>query len=158
VPEGNREKLLFKGEITMKKTNNKPLLSVILSLVLIVVMALTMFGCTNNKTETPADTTLAAAAQTQEFSFSVTHKDGSVKDFTLTSDKKTVGEALLELKVIEGEDGPYGLYVKTVDGETLDYDTDAMYWAFYENGAYAAKGVDQTEIKADVKYEFRAEK
>ena len=60
--------------------------------------------------------------------------------------------------VIAGDMGDYGLYVKTVDGETLDYDTDAMYWAFYENGAYASKGVDQTDIIADVKYEFRAEK
>ena len=141
----------------MKKTNNKPLLSVILSLVLIVVMALTMFGCTSNKTETPADTTLAAA-QTQEFSFSVTHKDGSVKDFTLTSDKKTVGEALLELKMIEGEDGPYGLYVKTVDGETLDYDTDGMYWAFYIGTEMAPTSVDMTDIVNGETYRLVAAK
>ena len=153
----------------MKKTNNKKTLSVILSFVLIVVMALTMFGCTNNQANSDADTTIPSTSEQKaeptvlgegavQFSFSVTHKDGSVAEFIIKTDKATVGEALLDLKLIDGEDGQYGLYVKTVDGEKLDYDTDGMYWAFYENGAYAVKGVDLTEITADVKYEFRAEK
>ena len=151
----------------MKKTNNKTLLSVILSFVLIAVIALTMFGCTNNQNTPDADTTAPSASQTQatslgegavSFSFSVTHKDGSVTEFSINTDKKMVGEALQDVKLISGEIGDYGLYVKTVDGETLDYNTDGMYWAFYENGAYGLAGVDQTEIVADVKYEFRAEK
>lgn len=153
----------------MKKTNNKALLSVILSFVLIAVIALTMFGCnsdtTNDTTTTqaPVETTeavkpTALGEGAVQFSFSVTHKDGSVTDFVINTDKKTVGEALLELELIAGDMGDYGLYVKTVDGETLDYDTNAMYWAFYENDGYAAKGVDQTEIVADTKYEFRASK
>ena len=153
----------------MKKTNNKALLSVILSFVLIAVIALTMFGC-NSDTANDTTTTQAPVQSTEaakptslgegavQFSFSVTHKDGTVADFVINTDKKVVGEALQELGVIAGDMGDYGLYVKTVDGETLDYDTDAMYWAFYENGAYASKGVDQTDIIADVKYEFRAEK
>lgn len=49
----------------------------------------------------------------------------------------TVGKALLDQGVIAGEDSSYGLYVKTVNGTTLDYDTDGMYWAFYINGEYA---------------------
>lgn len=153
----------------MKKTNNKKMLSVILSFVLIVVIALTMSGCTNNQTNADADTTIPSTSEQKaeptvlgegavQFSFSVTHKDESVAEFIIKTDKATVGEALLELKLIDGEDGQYGLYVKTVDGEKLDYDTDGMYWAFYENGAYAVKGVDQTEIVADIKYEFKAEK
>ena len=78
----------------MKKTNNKSLLSVILSFVLIAVIALTMFGCTGNKN---ADTTTTeATVQTTEatspiiigegevqISFSVTHKDGSVAEFII---------------------------------------------------------------------------
>ncbi|MBQ2923597.1 MAG: DUF4430 domain-containing protein, partial [Tyzzerella sp.] len=53
---------------------------------------------------------------------------------------------------------PYGLYVKTVNGTTLDYDKDGMYWSFYINGDYAMTGVDVTEIKAGEKYSFKAEK
>ncbi len=153
----------------MKKTNNKRMLSVILSFVLIVVMALSMSGCTNNQAEGDVDTTSPSTTEqkaeptilgegTVQFSFSVTHKDGSVAEFIIKTDKATVGEALSDVNLLTGEAGPYGLYVKTVDGETLDYDTDGMYWAFYENGTYAVKGVDLTEISANVKYEFRAEK
>ena len=152
----------------MKKTNFKQKLSVILSFVLIAVIALTMYGCTDNKkndtpttkpVETTSGQTLNVLGEGEiEFLFSVTHKDGSVKDYQIKTDKKMVGEALQDTEVITGDMGDYGLYVKTVDGETLDYNTDGMYWAFYENGAYAAKGVDQTEIVAGVKYEFKAEK
>lgn len=154
----------------MKKTSLKMKLSVILSFVLIAVIALVMVGCNSNTpddntttTQAPVETTEAAkpialGEGAVQFSFSVTHKDGKVVDFVINTDKKTVGEALLELELIAGDMGDYGLYVKTVDGETLDYDKDSMYWAFYENDSYASKGVDLTDIVADTKYEFKAEK
>lgn len=66
--------------------------------------------------------------------------------FTIHTDKDTVGEALLEYELIDGEDGAYGLYVKKVNGITADYDVDQSYWAFYINGEYAMTGVDMTEI------------
>ena len=59
--------------------------------------------------------------------------------------------------LIVGEDGPYGLYIKTVNGITLDYDKDGKYWAFYENGKYAAKGASETEIVSGTTYSFKAE-
>ena len=43
--------------------------------------------------------------------------------------------------LIAGEDSDYGLYVKTVNGVTVDYDTDGKYWAFYVDGEYAATDV-----------------
>ena len=52
----------------------------------------------------------------------------------------------------------YGLYVKTVNGITLDYDTDGMYWAFYINGEYVQTGVDATGVEDGAVYAFRAEK
>ena len=69
-----------------------------------------------------------------------------------------MGEALLDLRLIDGDAGEFGLYVKTVNGVTLDYNKDGMYWAFYENGQYAQAGVDLTEIVPGTNYEFRAEK
>ena len=66
--------------------------------------------------------------------------------FTVHTDKDTVGEALLEHELIEGENGAYGLYVKKVNGITADYDVDQSYWAFYINGEYAMTGVDTTKI------------
>ena len=70
----------------------------------------------------------------------------------------TVGAALLSLGLIAGEDSEYGLYVKTVNGETADYDVDGTYWAFYVNGEYAMTGVDATTLEAGAIYAFRVEK
>ena len=69
-----------------------------------------------------------------------------------------VGAALLKLGVIAGEDSDYGLYVKTVNGETADYDKDGAYWAFYVNGEYAMTGVDYTAPEAGTTYGFHVEK
>ena len=77
---------------------------------------------------------------------------------SITSDAETVGQALLDEELIAGEDSQYGLYVKTVNGLTLDYDKDGAYWAFYVNGEYATSGVDSTEIEDGQTYSFRAEK
>ena len=74
--------------------------------------------------------------------------------FTVNTDKETVGEALLEHELIAGEDGQYGLYIKTVNGITADYDVDQSYWAFYADGEYAMAGVDMTEIDEDVTYQL----
>ena len=138
-------------------------LSFILCMVLIAAMALLTTGC-NDKTSQEAVQTTSVSIETQvlgegetKFTVMVVDKEGTETSFEIHTDKKMVGEALQECGLLEGEDGPYGLYVKTVDGETLDYNKDGKYWAFYENGAYAAKGVDQTEITDGVKYEFKAE-
>ena len=77
--------------------------------------------------------------------------------FQIHTDKETVGDALLELGLIAGEEGAYGLYVKTVNGLTVDYDTDGKYWAFYTNGEYAVSGVDTTTIEAGITYSFKVE-
>lgn len=72
--------------------------------------------------------------------------------FTIHTDKKTVGEALLEHKLISGEDDQYGMYIKAVNGITADYDKDKSYWAFYADGEYASSGVDTTTIDEKVTY------
>lgn len=78
--------------------------------------------------------------------------------FTLHTDKETVGEALMEHDLIDGEEGPYGLYVKKVNGMTADFDVDGYYWAFYIDGETAMTGVDVTEIKEGVTYQLECTK
>ena len=72
--------------------------------------------------------------------------------FTIKTDKDTVGAALIEHGLIEGEEGQYGLYVKVVNGIRADYDLDKRYWAFYVDGEYAMKGIELTEIDEGAKY------
>lgn len=91
------------------------------------------------------------------FSLEVTYLDGETESFTINTDKKTVGEALTELDFIDGEQSDLGLYVKTVNGVTVDFDEDGKYWAFYIDGEYAMTGVDATDVEADCTYAFKAE-
>ena len=72
--------------------------------------------------------------------------------FTIHTDKDTVGDALIEYELISGEEGAYGLYIKTVNGITADYDVDQSYWAFYIDGEYAMTGVDGTKIDESARY------
>ena len=97
------------------------------------------------------DTTLGEGAKTVTVEFEMQEKTIT---FSLKTDKSTVGEALLDCGLIEGEEGAYGLYIKKVNGVTADYDVDQSYWAFYENGEYAMAGVDMTEIDESVTYKL----
>lgn len=154
----------------MKMTRSKKALSFILCIVLIAAIALFTTACNDNKTDDTTTTTENAPLTTDapkaailgegetEFTFTVTDLDGKETVFEISTDKKTVGEALLDLELIAGEQGDYGLYVKTVNGTTLDYDKDGAYWAFYIEGEYATSGVDKTDITPDTTYTFKAEK
>ncbi len=107
--------------------------------------------------ESPADGGAVGEGSTQ-FDFTVTDQDGVETQFEVHTDKTIVGEALQELGLIDGDESEYGLFVKTVNGITADYDVDGVYWAFYINGEYAQEGVDSTEIKEGDSYAFKVEK
>ena len=120
-------------------------------MVLIAAAALFTIGCGDNKT----DGNVLGKGENC-FTFTVTDPNGKENTYEIHTDEDIVGEALLELGLIDGEAGDYGLYVKTVDGTTVDYDTDGKYWAFYVNGEYAMAGVDSTEIVEGTTYSFVA--
>ena len=92
------------------------------------------------------------------FNFTVVDKDGNETKFEIHTDKTTVGDALLENGLIEGEESQYGLYVKKVNGILADYDVDQTYWGFYVNGEYAMSGVDTTNIEEGKNYSFKVSK
>lgn len=148
----------------MEKRFFKKIFSVGIALVLVAAMAL--FGSACGKEEKKVTESMPEVVEEQtvfdigagatEFRF-VVENDGLTKEFHVKTDKTIVGEALSELNLISGSEGPYGLMVSTVDGVTLDYDSDGKYWAFYENNKYAATGVDKTEIKPDTVYSFKGE-
>ena len=75
-------------------------------------------------------------------------------EITVHSNKETVGDALTEHGLITGEEGPYGLYVKTVNGMLADYDINKTYWSFSKDGEVMMQGVDTTELEDGAHYEF----
>ena len=131
-----------------------------ISLVLVVFCIVAIFaGCRNNEpvyvdgtVRFTEDTTLGTGNKT----ITVTVKDNEGKEvkFTIKTDADTVGDAILENKVIAGDDGQYGLYVKVVNGLRADYDKDMAYWAFTINGEMAMTGVDMTELTDGGVYEL----
>lgn len=72
--------------------------------------------------------------------------------FTIHTDKTTVGAALQEHGLLEGDESEYGLFIKKVNGIIADYDVDQAYWGFFVNGEYAMTGVDSTNIEEGVTY------
>ena len=80
--------------------------------------------------------------------------DGTVTKFQVNTDAKTVGEALLAVELIAGDESEYGLYVTSVNGITADWEAEKAYWAFYIGEEYAQTGVDATDIVADTEYSF----
>lgn len=151
----------------MKKTKTfKQITSLFLCMMLTVAMALTTTGCGDKQKDNASnqnqeinseDITVLGEGQTT-FSFTVVDKDGTATYFEIHTDEETVGDALLALNLITGDAGPYGMYVKTVNGITADYDVDSTYWAFYINDAYATSGVDTTPITEGESYSFKVEK
>lgn len=174
VPAKKKE-IKFKERKMQKKLRTQKISSLLLCMMLIVAMALTTVGCSgDNKQEInsqESNSQLSTESQESEapknnvlgegatkFMFTVVDKDGKETNFEIHTDKETVGDALLEVELIAGEESTYGLYVKTVSGITADYDTDGTYWAFYVNGEYASSGVDSTPVKEGETYSFKVEK
>ncbi len=74
--------------------------------------------------------------------------------FTVKTDKTVLGDALSEVEIIEGEEGPYGMYIKKVNGISAVYETDGAYWSVSIGGETAATGVDGIDITDGGKYEL----
>ena len=74
--------------------------------------------------------------------------------FTINSDKDNLGDALLEHNLADGEDGPYGLYVKSVNGIVADYDIDESYWSLSKEGEYMTTGVSETPFEDGDSFEL----
>ncbi len=144
----------------MKNNSIKKTLSLVLVFVLIAAAALT--GCSGAPAETtapPAETrpVTVLGEGSKSFELSIVDKEGVEHLYLIQTDAEMVGQALLDLQLIDGEEGPYGLYIKSVLGQVLDYETDGMYWSFYVNGEYALTGVDQTPITEGDSYMLKAE-
>ena len=148
-----------------------------LALILALLISLCLFSCKKDETENPQtpsgaenepggtiapeglwkDAIYLSDAEFGEGAKTVTVKviaeDKSVT-FTVKTDAKTLGEALLEHELVAGEQGDFGLYIKYVNGIRADYDLDGAYWGFNKGGEYMMTGVDGTTIADGEKYEL----
>ena len=124
----------------MKKKQNA-----ILAAALVVLCVLAAIPYQNFKPETTKGS--------KEITVTVIHADQSEKDFTYHTDAEYLGEVLLAEGLIDGEDGDYGLFVTTVDGEIAD-DAEQQWWCLTKNGETVNTGVDLTPIADGEHYEL----
>ncbi len=132
-------------------------------LVFILAFTAVMFGCAGKETPEAPVTEVESINESdngyeKSFVFEVVDKDGNKTQTTIETNGGYVGEVLQQLGYLEGEEGPYGLYIKKIKGITADYDVDGTYWAFYVDGEMSMKGADQVEIVDGATYSFRVEK
>lgn len=142
------------------KQNMKKIGALLLTLAIVITAA----GCTTaGKNNVGGETITVKDGATigegsKSLAVEVVDGEGTSVSFTVKTDEKTVGEALQALQVLSGEEGPYGLYIKEVNGIVADYEKDATYWGFYINGEYAVTGADMTDAVDGASYIFKVEK
>lgn len=83
--------------------------------------------------------------------FEATGMDGT-KSFDIHTDAETLADALMQEKLIDAEEGPYGLWVTAVFGEQAD-SAKNQYWMFYKAGVELATGISDTYIADGEHYE-----
>ena len=148
----------------------KKFLAIILALVMVLALAACGAKSADTDAETETDGETADNAEVvavtdgaeigegeHSFTLEIVDAEGAKITATVKTDATVVGDALQDYGIIEGEMGEYGLYVKTVNGITADYDVDGSYWAFYVDGEYATTGVDMTDIVDGAVYTLAVE-
>ncbi len=95
----------------------------------------------------------SATAGAKTVTIDVIHKDASLKTFTCHTDREYLGEMLADEDLVSGEEGPYGLFITTVDGETAD-DAAQEWWCITKNQEMLNTSADQTPVSDGDKYEL----
>ena len=83
---------------------------------------------------------------TKKVSIEVVHGDGKAETFEYNTEAEFLGEILKENELVEGEEGEYGLFITSVDGEKAD-DTKEQWWCITKSGEMVNTGADQTPIQ-----------
>ncbi|MDO4454650.1 MAG: DUF4430 domain-containing protein [Eubacteriales bacterium] len=124
----------------MKKKN-----TIIAAIILVLVVAAAALLYMKFKPETTEGA--------KEIKVSVIHADGSEKTFEYHTDEEYLGEVLTTEKLVEGEDGQYGLYILTVDGETAD-ESKQQWWCITKGGEMVNTSADTTPIQDGDQFEL----
>ena len=80
----------------------------------------------------------------------ITVVDSAAKEtvYSLRTDAQFLLGAMEETEGLSfsGSEGPYGMMITEVNGETADYSVNGAYWGFTVNGAYGSYGVSEQPV------------
>ena len=122
-------------------------------LISLSLILLTLLSCVACSTQPPAET----EGPKVSFTLVIVDDQGNETTQVIETAKTTVGDALMEKNLLEGEETQYGIMITSVNGIVADYNTTGTYWAFYIDGEYAMTGVDQTDIVDGATYMLKVE-
>lgn len=121
--------------------NKKLIISIVAAVVLVAVLV-GVWAITRPETQQGSKTITVV----------VVHSDETQKEFVYKTDEEFLGPVLLSEGLVEGENGPYGLYIKTVDGEKAVYEENNAYWSIMVGEQAAQTGADQIPAEDGVVY------
>lgn len=118
----------------MKK--NSKLIAGIVAVVVLIAAFVAIYTATRPETAQGAKT----------ITVEVVHKDESSNTFTYHTDAEYLAEVLVSEGLVVNDQGDFGLYILTVDGETCTWEEDGTYWALWQNGELAMQGAETTPV------------
>ena len=132
---------------------NKRILTKVLALSLVVLMTVFSFAACGK-----ADTNSDIDSGTQEnktisIMVTVVAKDKTEKVFNIKTDKKNLGDALLEEGLVTKEEHKSGFY-NHIDGIRADYTLDKYWWCFTKGGETVMVGANDLTIADGDKFEI----
>lgn len=117
-----------------------------LALAALVVAAAALLFVYRATRGTPKDGTKTVAVE-------VFHKDGATNSFSFETERVNLRELLTDAGLAEGEEGPYGLFITTVDGETAD-EANQEWWCITKEGEKLNTAADTTLLSDGDHYEL----
>ena len=111
---------------------NKKTICAVLAMVVVIAVMVCIFVATRPE----------PVAGGKTVTVTVVHADGTEKVFTYTTDAEYLGEVIVAEGLVNGENGPYGLYFDTVDGEQAVWEVNQAYWSVLIGEEYATVGAD----------------
>ena len=117
---------------------SKKILSVVLLVILVAAMAFAYVTFSEKAVEGE-----------KSISIEVVTIDGTSSVYEVDTDAEYLIDAMEEADglTFEGEEGPYGFSVNTVNEVNANLDSGVAYWGFFVNGEYCNYGVSQQPVE-----------
>ena len=127
-----------------KQTNNrkKTIVTAAVLAALVIIAAICWFAFRPQPVQGSTTITIA-----------VTHGNGDVKEFIIHTDEEFLRGAMEQEGLVSGTEGPYGLYILTVDGETVD-EANQEWWGYTKSGEMVNYGIESCPIADGDHFEF----
>lgn len=126
-----------------KNTKRKLILGVIALIAAVVVLAVIYVGFRPQ-----------GGQGSKNITVSVVYGDQTTDTFQIQTDEEFLRGAMEQEKLIQGEEGEFGLYITAINGVVADYNADQSWWCITQNGEMVSTGVDATPIADGEQYEF----